>query len=82
MNIQQDIRKIMAMSPVFSRLFEKPKCKPWDLVKGRRLHCCHGLGKHMTWCWEGMKGKTLRIPQFGTLSAEDLIDGRTEDKKR
>ena len=70
MNKREDIRK---MPCVFGRLFEKPKCKPWDLVKGRRMRCCHGLGEHTDWCLEGMKGKAFHIPQFETLSAEDLV---------
>ena len=58
---------------VMGRFFEMPKCKPWDIVKGRRFKCCHGLGKHTRWCLKGVK--TLIIPRFSEVSAEGLYDG-------
>ena len=62
--------RITAMlSPV---LYSKPKCKPWDLVKGRRMRCCHAQKKHFWWCWENLKGKTITIPKYGSIPAEGL----------
>ena len=55
---------------IMAKLFENPKCKPWDLVKGRRLRCCHGLVTegHRRHCFQGMRGMTMRIPKIGRLS--------------
>lgn len=55
---------------IFGQFFEKPKCKPWDLAKGRRMRCCHGLGEHTQWCFES--GKTIHIPQYGAIDSEQL----------
>lgn len=65
----------MTKQPViFARFFAKPKCKPWDIVKGRRFKCCHGLGEHTLWCLEGMRGKTIIIPKFSQISVGDLVN--------
>lgn len=56
---------------VMARFFEKPRCKPWDIVKGRRFECCHGKGEHTRWCLKAVK--TLIIPTFSEISPKDLI---------
>ena len=58
---------------ILSRFFDKPKCKPWDIVKGRRFKCCHGLGEHTRWCSTSLK--VITVPKFGRISAEDLTSG-------
>ncbi len=58
--------------PVMFKMFEKPKCKPWDIVKGRRKQCCHGLGKHTDYCMEGVK--TIYIPKVGSVTLQEVID--------
>ena len=70
MTMIEKARQVMEQPLIFGRLFEKPKCKPWDIVKGRRLPCCHGLGGHTEWCLE--IEMTLSIPRFGEVSTEDL----------
>ena len=55
---------------IMMEFFERPKCKPWDIVKGRRYGCCHGLGKHTQWCLKD--GKTLTVPRLSELSTDDL----------
>ena len=72
MTIQEEARRVMEQPLILGRLFEKPKCKPWDIVKGRRFECCHGLGEHTRWCFEGMRGKILLLPKFGKISAVGL----------
>jgi len=69
----QAAKEIRETDGVMLRLFEKPKCKPWDIAKGRRLPCCHGLGGHTQGCFEGMKGKMVRIPFFSEITSEDLV---------
>ena len=59
-------------SLVMARFFEKPKCKPWDMVKGRRLACCHGLGEHTHWCMVWIRGMVLSIPRIREISVGDL----------
>ena len=76
MNMQGKAREIMEQPSVFAKLFERPKCKPWDIVKGRRFECCHGFGRHQWWCFGNVmfsnQGR-INIPKFGSLTAEDLI---------
>ena len=59
---------------VMARFFERPKCKPWDIVKGRRLPCCHGLGEHTRYCFEGLRRGDIAIPQFKEISSSELLD--------
>ncbi|KKK56229.1 hypothetical protein LCGC14_3066650 [marine sediment metagenome] len=49
-----------------AQLFTRPRCKPWDLVKGRRFRCCHALttGEHGRGC---MTGKTIHVPKFAEI---------------
>ena len=57
---------------IMMRFFEKPKCKPWDIVKGHRYVCCHGLGKHTQWCL--IADRTLRIRRLSELTTDDLLE--------
>ena len=60
----------MVVSPVMKAqleaLFERPHCKPWDLVKERRFRCCHALttGEHGRGC---MTGQTIHVPKFAEI---------------
>ncbi len=72
MKIKESVDEVVNKPSVFTRLFEKPKCKPWDIVKGRRFECCHGAGKHMRFCMSQVG--TLHIPQIASLSAKDLTE--------
>ncbi|KKL49780.1 hypothetical protein LCGC14_2312090 [marine sediment metagenome] len=51
---------------VMARFFERPRCRPWDLVKGRRYRCCHALTSegHGRGC---MTGVTVHIPKHEEL---------------
>ena len=51
---------------VMARFFERPHCKPWDLVKERRFRCCHALttGEHGRGC---MTGQTIHVPKFAEI---------------
>ena len=60
-------------SLVIARFFDKPKCKPWDIVNGRRKPCCHGLGEHTRWCLEGWEH--IIIPQIKEISCKEILDG-------
>ncbi len=62
-------RELRDMPLVMARFFERPKCKPWDIVKGRRFACCHGKGEHMRFCLTGVT--SIAIPQIGKISACD-----------
>ena len=70
--MQELIDEVRNTPLVFARFFEKPKCKPWDIVKGRRFGCCHGAREHMRFCMSGVK--TLRISKIASLSAKDLTN--------
>ena len=52
---------------VVARFFERPHCKPWDLVKERRFRCCHALttDEHGRGC---MTGQTIHIPEFAEIT--------------
>ena len=63
-------RELRDMPLVMGRYFDRPKCKPWDIVKGRRMACCHGLGKHERWCLEDVT--SIAIPQMGRITANSL----------
>lgn len=54
---------------VIARYFAKPKCKPWDIVKGRRYECCHSLIStgHIFWCFGGLIGKTIIVQKVGEI---------------
>lgn len=72
MNIQEAIEEVKNTPLVMARFFETPRCKPWDIVKGRRFECCHGLGEHTRWCLKVVK--TLIVPKVSEISARDLLD--------
>jgi len=67
----ESMGEVLRQPLVMAQFFNKPKCKPWDLIKGKRHSCCHGLIEegHTRWCIEGLKGKTLTIPKIGRLDA-------------
>ncbi|KKL57050.1 hypothetical protein LCGC14_2239280 [marine sediment metagenome] len=69
--MREGIKEIHNRPLVMAKFFEKPKCKPWDLVKGRRLRCCHGLGEHTRWCFDGVT--TIIVPKLHEISMKDLI---------
>ena len=50
----------------------KPKCKPWDIVKGRRFECCHQKVKdgHNRRCMEAWVEE--EIPKTGSMEGFDL----------
>lgn len=57
---------------VVAKFFEKPKCKPWDLVKGRRYACCHyPIGKHSPYCLSW--GISISMPKFKELTYYDIV---------
>lgn len=68
MSIMEMVREVRESPLVMARFYEKPKCKPWDIVKGRRLPCCHGRGEHTRWCMEGITWAGIRISQFKAIS--------------
>ncbi len=70
MTMQEEARRIMNQPLVSGRIFEKPKCKPWDIVKGRRFKCCHGLGEHTQSCLGGTR--TIFISKFEKITAGEL----------
>ena len=62
-------------TPVFVKMFDVPKCRPWDIKKGRRFICCHMLieeGHHYS-CIEALKGKVFSIPRFYEITGEELV---------
>ncbi len=58
--------ELHSMALVMSRFFERPRCRPWDLVKGRRYRCCHTLTSegHGRGC---MTGVTVHISKYEEL---------------
>ncbi len=62
------IDEVMSQPLIMARLFEKPKCKPWDIVKGRRFKCCHGLMIHTRYCLDGVT--EIIIPKIGILKEQ------------
>ncbi len=64
-------REISETPLVFARYFERPKCKPWDIIKGRRFACCHGKGEHTRLCFKGIT--SIAIPRIGKISVSDLV---------
>lgn len=74
MNVIDWAREIRETPIAFDKMFGRPKCKPWDLAKGKRFECCHYLKEqgHSWWCLNGLRGKVLRIPPFKAIKSEEI----------
>ena len=74
--IRKTAQEVMNTPLAMAHLFFKPKCKPWDIVKGRRFPCCHWKVEngHMKYCHTNFMGKTLMVPQCGEITAGELIN--------
>ena len=72
----EEATKVREHPLVMVKFFERPKCKPWDLAKGRRFICCHQLKKdgHNPWCIEALRGVEIKISAINTISAKDLME--------
>ena len=73
MKVRETIKKCKA---TMIRYFELPKCKPWDIKKGRRFPCCHTLiedGHHRI-CLRSLYGVPINIVKVYELSARDIAE--------